>query len=321
MHLNRGLLFWGLALITAGATALAVQQGIIQRETLAEAWRLWPVILIAIGLSIVLARTPLSVIGTIVAALVLGIAGGALVTVGPGIACTGDIPQVSDTSNGEFTAGDSATVDLDFNCGELAVAMVDGNAWSAETAVAGSREVELRADGGSLQVQSSDEGGFDINGGRQRWEIGLGSDLAYDLNVGANAADVDLTLGGGSFNVLSLDPNAASLLIDLAGTTVQEFRMSMNAGSADIVTDAATAMDGTLSMNAGSVELCTPPDAALRFTVDANVTFSHNLEDRGLAQSGNTWESATFNGAAQSIDLRLEGNAASFTLNPDGGCS
>jgi hypothetical protein len=298
-----------------------VQQGLIQRETLSGAWRLWPVILIAIGLSIVLARTPFSIIGTIVAALVLGIAGGALVTVGPGIACTGDIPQQSETSNGEFTEGETATVDLDFNCGELAVAMVDGSAWTAETAVAGSREVELRADGGSLQVQSSDEGGFDINGGRQRWDIGLGSGLTYDLNVGANAADVDLTLGGGTFSVLSIDPNAASLFIDLAGTTVQELRVSMNAGSADILTDAATVLDGTLSMNAGSVELCTPPDAALRFTVDANVTFSHNFDDRGLVQSGDTWESAAFDGATESIDLRLEGNAASFTLNPDGGCS
>ena len=97
--------------------------------------------------------------------------------------------------------------------------------------------------------------------------------------------------------------------------------MSMNAGSADIQTDAATVMDGTLSMNAGSVELCTAPDAALRFTIDANVTFSHNLEERGLVQSGDTWESDAFDGAAQSIDLRLEGNAASLTLNPDGGCS
>ncbi len=82
MHLNRGLLFWGLALITAGATALAVQQDIIDRDVVAEAWKLWPVILIAIGLSIVLARTPFSVLGTVLAALILGVAGGALVSVG-----------------------------------------------------------------------------------------------------------------------------------------------------------------------------------------------------------------------------------------------
>ena len=321
MHLNRGLLFWGLALIMAGATALGVQQGYIQHETVTGAWRLWPVILIAIGLSIVLSRTPFAVIGTIVAALILGFAGGALVTVGPGIACTGDIPAESETSGGEFVGGDAATVDLSFNCGELAVGMAGGRAWTAETAVAGSREVELRADGASLLMESSDEGGFDINGGRQRWDVGLGSDLAYDMSVSANAADVDLALSGGQFSQLTVDPNAASLRIDLSGTTVEAFRMAMNAGSADIVTDAATVMEGTLNMNAGSVELCAPPDAALRFTVSANVTFSHNLDDRGLTESGDVWESDAFDGAGTFVDLRLEGNAASFTLNPDGGCS
>ncbi len=321
MHVNRGLLFWGLALITAGATALAVQQGYVDREAVSGAWRLWPVILIAIGLSIVLSRTPFSVIGTILAALVLGVAGGALVTVGPGIACTGDIPAESETSGGEFVEGDAATVDLSFNCGELAVGMAAGRAWSAGTAVAASREVELRADGTSLLLQSSEEGGLDINGGRQRWDINLGSDLTYDMNVSANAADVDLALSGGHFSQVTIDPNAASLLVDLSGTTVEAFRMAMNAGSAEIVIDAATVMEGTLNMNAGSVELCAPPDAALRFTVSDNVAFSHNLDGAGLTRSGDVWASDAFDGAGTFVDLRLEGNAASFTLNPDGGCS
>ncbi len=321
MHVNRGPLFWGLALVTAGATALAVQQGYIGRETVVAAWRLWPVILIAIGLSIILGRTPFSVIGTIVAALVLGVAGGALVTTGPGIACTGDIPGESETSGGEFVDGDAATVDLSFNCGELQVGMVAGRAWSTETAIAGSRELELRADGTSLLMDSSDEEGFDLNRGRQRWAVGLGSDLAYDLQVSANAADVDLELAGGSFSRLDLDPNAANVFVDLSGTSVEEFRMAMKAGSADIQTDAATILDGALNLNAGAIELCTPPDAALRFSVDANVTFSHNLDDRGLMQSGDVWESDAFDGAGAFVDLRLEGNAASFTLNPDGGCS
>jgi hypothetical protein len=320
MHVNRGLLFWGLALITAGATVLAVQQGYVDADAVREAWRLWPVILIAIGLSIVLARTPFAVIGTVVAALVLGVAGGALFTVGPGIACTGDIPADAETSGGEFAEGDSATVDLDFNCGELAVGLDAGRGWTASTAVAGSREVELRADGTSLTVQSSDEGGFDINGGRQRWDIGLGSDLTYEMHIGANAADVNLDIAGGSLSQLSIDPNAGSMFIDLSGATVEAFEMSMNAGSADLLADAATSLQGSLNMNAGSFELCAPTDAALRIAVEDNVAFSHNLEARGLTEADGTWTSEAFAGATQAIDLRLEGNAASFTLNPDGGC-
>jgi hypothetical protein len=321
MHLNRGLLFWGLALVTAGATALAVQQGYIDRDVVADAWRLWPVILIAIGLSIVLARTPFAVLGTLLAALILGFGAGALVSVGPSVACTGNVPTDLTTESGTF-AGDAATVNLDFNCGELNVTMAEGSGWTAGTASDGSREITVEAGGDSLDVSATDEEGWNWDGGKQRWDIGLGSGLAYDLEIAANAASVNLDLAGGTFDRLGIDPNAASLSIDLSGASVADFDMSMNAGSSEIQTDAETALAGRFTMNAGSFELCVPDGAALRITVaDSNFTFAHNLDDSGLTRSGDTWTSDAFNGADRFIDLRLEGNAASFTLNPGGGCS
>ena len=67
MHINRGLLFWGLALVTAGVVALASAQGWIDIPIMADLWSFWPVILIVIGLAIVLSRTPFAVIGVVVA--------------------------------------------------------------------------------------------------------------------------------------------------------------------------------------------------------------------------------------------------------------
>ena len=84
MHINRGLLFWGLALVTAGVVALGATQGWIDIPAMAEMWNLWPVVLIVIGLAIVLSRTPFAVIGVIVAALVVGFAGGAAIAAGAG---------------------------------------------------------------------------------------------------------------------------------------------------------------------------------------------------------------------------------------------
>jgi hypothetical protein len=42
MRLDRGLLFWGLALITTGAVALAVEFRYVDRDVVSGAWRLWP---------------------------------------------------------------------------------------------------------------------------------------------------------------------------------------------------------------------------------------------------------------------------------------
>ena len=51
MQVNRGFAFWGVALITAGAVALAIQTELIPAESARQAWRLWPLVLIIIGLS------------------------------------------------------------------------------------------------------------------------------------------------------------------------------------------------------------------------------------------------------------------------------
>ena len=51
---------------------------------------------------------------------------------------------------------------------------------------------------------------------------------------------------------------------------------------------------------------------------DENVTFSHDLDESGLSQSGTTWLSGD---ADADITFEIEGNAASLSYNPDGGCS
>ncbi len=321
MNINRGLLFWGLALITAGAVALAVQRDLIDRDAIAGTWRLWPLILIVIGLAIVLARTPFALVGTVLAAVLLGFGAGALVSSGGSfnIACGGDLPSDLHTQYGSFS-GSSAKITLDFNCGRLDVSTVGGSGWEARTGVSGDREVRLSSGGDSLTIRSPG-GGFRFDEGRQRWEVDLGTELTYDLEINGNAADSSLDLAGGSFSILSIDPNAISMTVDLGGASVDDFDLSMNAGSAKFQTDADTAMTGSVDMNAGSIDFCTAQGTALRFRVDANITFSHNLNDSDLNRSGDTWTSDGFEGADRAIDLTLSGNAASFTLNPQGGCS
>src|SRR5215208_7806262 len=130
MHINRGLLFWGLALITAGLVALAAMQRIVDKSALADAWRLWPVVLIAIGLAIVLSRTPFAAVGTVIAALVFGIAGGAVIAVGPGVVSCGGESVPPNTFDGNFELP-RANVQLEVSCGSLDIAMADGTSWVA----------------------------------------------------------------------------------------------------------------------------------------------------------------------------------------------
>ena len=75
-----------------------------------------------------------------------------------------------------------------------------------------------------------------------------------------------------------------------------------------------------MSVNAGSVELCAPADLALSLTPEENIMFNHNLAARGLMASGDTWETSGSDSADATAELKIDGNAATLTLNPDDGC-
>ena len=319
MKYNRGLLFWGLALITGGAVALAAQQGYLDRDWLAGAWRLWPLILIAIGLSILAARTPFAIVGTILAALVVGAAGGAVVAVGPWVAaCGGSQPTNLTTEEGTF--GEAAEVSLDFNCGSLEVATTDSDGWSVASGRQGGDPARVTADRSRLHVESSEHEGW-WTAGRQHWIVGLPAATTYQLEVTPNAADATIDLGGGTFTSVSLNPNASAVRLILSDAQVDNLDLSLNAGSAVVLIGAGTSMDASVSVNAGSIEVCTADGVALSVTTDANITFSHNLDESGLTRTGDTWSTAGYADADEQVHIDLDGNAASFALNPEGGCS
>ncbi|HET6648976.1 MAG TPA: DUF5668 domain-containing protein [Candidatus Limnocylindria bacterium] len=320
MRINRGLVFWGVALITAGAVALAIQSGVIAGESARDLWRFWPVVLIVIGIAVIAARTPFALVATLVAGLVVGGMAGTLITGWPGgigIGCGGQADELV-SSEGSFAG--SASVDLDFNCGELAISTAAGSDWSVGARYGGGNEPRISADDGSLRVSADADGPFGFADRRQEWNVTLPTDADLGLSVDANAASSQLDLDDATFTELGIDANAGEVKMRLPGASVDGLSIDANAGSISIDTDEATTLSGSIEMNAGSLELCVAESASVAITVDEdNITFSHNLDDSGLTRTGDTWSNG--GGGAAAITLTVSGNAASFTLNPEDGCS
>jgi hypothetical protein len=129
-----------------------------------------------------------------------------------------------------------------------------------------------------------------------------------------------LDLAGATLDVVELETSAGSTTVDLSrARSVSEILIEMNAGSLGL-TLPATSTHGVIEANAASVELCVPAGVAVRLQTNDSVIGSFDYEDQGLVQNGDTWSSPDFDTAAQRIDLVTEGNAASFTLNPEEGC-
>jgi hypothetical protein len=284
---------------------------------------LWPLVLVAIGLSIILARTGLAQVGTVAAALVVGFAAGALIAVGPGsVPCGGSEPARLTQTQGEFKAeAKEAEVNLQFDCGTLDARMTDNAAsW---TVASGSGDAQPRIDPGWSSLSVSDHAGQWWGAGRQHWVVALPTGKNYRLLVESNAAETNLDLRGGRFGLLTLHPNAGSLRLDLRGASVNDLDLALNAGSASIFVGSGSGMSGSLHVNAGSIELCTNGPLTMSFRLTDNITFSTNLDSSGLVRLGNSWSTpgAISGIRPYQVELTIDGNAGSFTLNPEGGCA
>jgi hypothetical protein len=320
MQVNRGFAFWGVALITAGAIALAIQAQLIPAESARQAWRLWPVVLVVIGISIIASRTPFALVATVLAGLVAGGLAGTVVAGMPDgidIGCGGGEPSETTTADGTFES--AAEVELDFDCGDLAVTTAAGTDWTVVSRHGSDGEPEITSDGDTLQVRAEDSGfGPFTRDGRQAWDVVLPTEPSLDLTVDASAASSRLDLEGADLSSLAIDANAGDVHVGLAGATIADLGVDANAGSLSIVADDSTNLSGSVEMNAGSLEVCAPEGVVVAITIeDDDITFSHNLDDLGLTRRGNTWSTG---GGEPDVSIDIDGNAASFTLNPEGGC-
>lgn len=315
MRIRRGLLFWGLFLIPLGAVPLLVRAGVLDPASLAGAWRLWPVILIAIGLALVAGRSQIAVVGTAVTAIILGIAaGGALSTGNVWFGLLGDCASGGNTNaqadqTGTFAS--PATVRLELNCGTLQFSTGSGSDWTIHADYSGPPPI-VTAAADRLEIKSP-------NGARrQEWNLKAPSELLGAVDLQANAGSGTIDLGGGNLTSLSTTINAFDLTVDAGGGTLDRIDLSANAGRARITLGSGS-VTGEMSVNAGAIDLCVPSGSQLRITLTDQLTFAHNLDDRGLVKSGGTW-TRPGGDLNSTIDLTVEGSAAAFNLDPEGGC-
>ncbi len=325
VRIDRSFFRWGLFFVIVGAIPLAVRAGILTADQVAGWWRVWPLILVGVGVAIIGRRTPLRPVGGLVVAVTVGIMVGGLLAAGvagfSGDFCGPGDRSVSFPEQSGALSG-KAAVEIAMDCGDAAVTTQAGTGWSVGGKDRTPGGPDISADESQLTVRSSDRdrNPFDFIGRHASWRIALPTDptLAVSAQVNAGSSTFDLT--GADLDALDLELNAGSATVDLgAARVVDEIAIEMNAGSLRL-TLPATSMHGSINVNAGSVQLCAPPGVALRLRTNDSIITSYDYEGHGLTHTGSTWVSPDYDTAAQRIDLVTEGNAGSFTLNPKEGC-
>jgi hypothetical protein len=83
MNVNRRWLYGGVFLIALGAVLLAGQGDAVDGDVIAQAARLWPVLVIALGVGLLLRRTRFGLAGGMIAAAVPGLVLGGMLVAAP----------------------------------------------------------------------------------------------------------------------------------------------------------------------------------------------------------------------------------------------
>jgi hypothetical protein len=320
MTVRRGFLYFGVFLVAAGGVTLLTTAGVLDKDAVADALRLWPLAVIAIGAGLLLRRTRAAVPGGVVAAAVPGLMLGAMFVAVPHLSAPcadfeAPAGQVS-TRSGDF--GSRASVDLSISCGELHVTTASGSAWRLDATSDGPRHADVTSNAGRLSV-TSDDGGrfFHWNPGADAWTVVLPTDPTVDLDVTVNAGKGGLDLSGMHLDRANVDVNAGDMELDFRGATVSRLTMDVNAAAASVTLPATGDLTGDLSVNAGSLQLCAPADLGLRVRANATLGATHF---NGLVQRGSAWESPSYATAPFHADVSVSASVGSVDVNPEGGC-
>ncbi len=324
MRVNRSLVGWGVFLIVFGVVLLGVRQGWIPTDVAERAWQLWPLLLVAGGLSLILSRTPGAWLGGLVTAACLGVMAGGLVSTGAGLAFIGCGGDDSGTPF-ERQSGDlppEAALEINFRCGDMSVTTADGNAWDVSGLSADGDPPTVEQTSSGVRVEpASTKGIFAFAGKREHWDVTLPAGPTIDLDVTLNAGEGILTLARAHLDDVNITVNAGSLRLDLrdvgAARTVDG---TVNAGSA-VVWLPDRPLDGGITVNAGSLSLCAPADVGLRFVTGSNPISSNDFDEQGLVRVDDAWETPGFATAEIRIALEVTANAGSLSLNPRQTCS
>jgi hypothetical protein len=319
MHIGRRALGWGVFFIVVGAVSLAARQGWLDARVLSDVGRLWPLILVAIGIGLILERSPFGALGSAIVGATFGLLVGGVLATGPvGLGCVGvdSGPAGFATSpRGDLFTGTTASVRLHLSCGELTVTPVSGSGWAVNGV---SDRLAVRSGPDSLEVEPTGGTFFlPADRGRARVEVTVPTAVTVALSLLLDAGRLEADLGGARLSSLAGTVNAGDGRVDLSAATVSTLSLTVNAGNLDLWLP-ATSTRADVTVNAGKVSVCVPDGVGLRVTsteVLASTTFGV-----GFSRQDGAWVSANWATATQRTELRLTINVGSATVG-NGGCS
>jgi len=320
MSTRRRYLGWGIFLICVGVVPFAYQLGLISSAALEDVVRLWPLIIIAIGLGIALRASRYRGLGGLLAAGVFGLFVGAALAGGiPTIGgCTGN--QTGGTAFSYNGSADGAMdVNVDVSCATFTGSSGNATGWT----VSGSAEQApiVTSSAGRIDMGSASTGGIPFVSRGGVWNAQLPAQLGMSY-FKFNASSATLNLGPGAMALFSLDLNAGDADVDLSRVDLSHgpINATLNAASATLtLPTSGTSSTGTIHLNAASLKVCANPSLGLSVRNDSTLS-SDNFAGAGMSKDGDLWTTPGYSATAAHVDLNVNANVSTINIDRSGEC-
>ncbi len=319
MRVNRRFLYWGVFLVAIGGVLVAVDLAAVDSSTVADALRLWPLAIVAIGIGLILRQTRLSVAGGLLAAAIPGLLLGGAFAAAPrlSIDCGGH-GEPANVATNQGTFDGPATVSVTSGCGMLVVGTATGRGWQLQAGDTGTRAPVVHASSRSLSIDSgSNQGWRFFDAGRESWNLTLPTSAIDDLSLVVDAGKGQVNLAGAQIGQLDLTTNAAETIVDVSGASLRSVSGAVNAGLLSLHLPSGSDVAGSFEVNAGALQVCTPAGLGLRVTHGGVL---NGIRVNGLQVTGDVWQSPDYASATHRADLNVNVNVGAVEIDPIGGC-
>ena len=295
---RRGGLIGPLILIGLGVVFLLNNLGILTWSVWEVIFRLWPILLVAVGLDLLLGRR--SILGSLLAlALTLIVLAAVLWFFGVGIGTGPAAPsqQISQPLEGAT----EARIVLNPATGKLQVHALTDSADLVEGTLrpAGRQPIQpqFSLQGTSatyiLSRQGSSFGTFYGSSLGPTWDLGLSPQVPIDLKVDVGAGEANL---------------------DLTDLTLSNLQVNMGVGETTLTLPAQGQFQAVVDGAIGQTTLVIPQSLAVRITLDTGLAGSQL--PAGYQKQNNIYTSPNFESAANQVEIKVDQAIGNLVIRP-----
>jgi hypothetical protein len=301
---NYGLIPLGILLILAGILVFLANLGYGSWDFLWEIWRLWPVIIILIGVKLLLPRR-ISRWVSYVFWIIVGVALIVLFVTTPktGFEQTelGGIQHYS-VNRSDYPGITAGKANLSFGGGQLVIGSLtnewlEGNfgGWAAKPSVRSSQNTvtidlkQSRHFPGPWRWRESNR----FNDRNYKWDLNLSPELDWDLDMQTGAMKGEADLSGLRLRKLEIKMGAGDLDLTL-GNPTDNTQVTVHSGASDI-------------------KITVPEGAAVKVKMSGALVDS-NLHDLGLINNNRTFTTPGYDQAANHLEITLNMAVGDFEL-------